>query len=101
MAFPEGTRSKTGRLLKFKGGMFSMARKTGVPIVPLTISHSYSVWPSYGLLPTQRGSKKLHVHVHDPIESKGRTEEELVDLVREAFCSTLPESQQPANSQPA
>mmetsp|Transcript_15611 Transcript_15611/g.43082 ORF Transcript_15611/g.43082 Transcript_15611/m.43082 type:complete len:348 (-) Transcript_15611:93-1136(-) len=95
MAFPEGTRSKTGRLLKFKGGMFSMARKTGVPIVPLTISHSYSVWPAYGLLPTQRGAKKLHVHVHDPIESEGRTDDELVTLVREAFMTTLPTSQHP------
>ena len=95
MAFPEGTRSKTGRLLDFKGGMFSMARKTGVPIVPLTIRHSYSVWPAYGLLPTQRGKKKLHVHVHEPIESKGRSEEELAELVREAFISALPESQRP------
>uniref|UniRef100_A0A7S2YNN3 Phospholipid/glycerol acyltransferase domain-containing protein n=1 Tax=Entomoneis paludosa TaxID=265537 RepID=A0A7S2YNN3_9STRA len=95
MAFPEGTRSKSGRLLKFKGGTFSMARKTGVPIVPLTISHSYSVWPFYGLLPTQRGSKKLHVHVHDPIESEGRSEEELAALVKDAFFSTLPESQLP------
>lgn len=96
MAFPEGTRSKTGRLLDFKGGMFSMARKTGVPIVPLTIRHSYSVWPAYGLLPIQRGKKKLHVHVHEPIESKGRSEEELAELVRKAFISTLPESQWPA-----
>mmetsp|Transcript_8512 Transcript_8512/g.11231 ORF Transcript_8512/g.11231 Transcript_8512/m.11231 type:complete len:380 (+) Transcript_8512:148-1287(+) len=101
MAFPEGTRSKTGRLLKFKGGAFAMARKTGVPIVPLTISHSYSIWPAYGLLPIQRGGKKLHVHVHDPIESKGRTEEELVKMVRDAFCSTLPECQLPAQTKTA
>jgi len=95
MAFPEGTRSKTGRLLKFKGGMFAMARKTGVPIVPLSISHSYSVWPAYALLPAQLGRKKLHVHVHEPIESEGRTEEELLELVRNAFKSKLPASQLP------
>ena len=34
--FPEGTRSKTGKLGEFKGGSFKSARKTKCPIVPLT-----------------------------------------------------------------
>ena len=34
VAFPEGTRSKDGRLREFKGGVFSMATKARVPIVP-------------------------------------------------------------------
>lgn len=85
--------------MTFKGGMFSMARKTGVPIVPLSISHSYAVWPAYALLPTQFGRNKLHVHVHDPIESKGRTEEELVELVQKALMSTLPSSQLPLSTE--
>lgn len=90
MAFPEGQRSPDGRLIKFKGGLFSMAVKTGVPIVPLSLSHTHAVFPSNALFPVQQGRGMLHVHVHEPIESKGRTDAELADLVRKAFLSELP-----------
>ncbi|KAH7861337.1 hypothetical protein Vadar_024784 [Vaccinium darrowii] len=35
--FPEGTRSKDGKLGAFKKGAFSIAAKTKVPVVPITI----------------------------------------------------------------
>ncbi|KAH7847197.1 hypothetical protein Vadar_023138 [Vaccinium darrowii] len=35
--FPEGTRSKDGKLGTFKKGAFSVAAKTKVPVVPITI----------------------------------------------------------------
>ena len=96
MAFPEGMRSQDGRLMEFKGGLFSMAAKTKVPIVPITISHAHAVMPCNALFPVQSGAGKLHVHVHEPIETDGLSEEELVELVRESFLSTLPTYQHPA-----
>lgn len=36
--FPEGTRSKTGEVLPFKGGSFKVATKSGCPIVPVAIT---------------------------------------------------------------
>lgn len=36
-SFPEGTRSKEGKLLPFKLGMFYLAIQTGFPIVPVTL----------------------------------------------------------------
>ena len=36
-AFPEGTRSRDGKLLPFKQGMFYLAIQTGIPLVPVTI----------------------------------------------------------------
>jgi len=36
--FPEGTRSRTGKLGPFKKGAFHLALETGVPIVPIAIS---------------------------------------------------------------
>jgi len=41
--FPEGTRSRTGKLAPFKKGSFHLALETRVPIVPVAISGSGSV----------------------------------------------------------
>jgi len=95
MAFPEGQRSQDGHLMDFKGGLFLMAAKTNVPIVPITLSHTHAVMPSNALFPFQAGAGKLHVHVHDPIDAAGKSEDELSAAVREAFVSTLPLEQQP------
>jgi 1-acyl-sn-glycerol-3-phosphate acyltransferase len=94
-AFPEGTRSKDGRLIDFKGGMFSMAVKSKVPIVPISISNTHAIFPSNALMPIQMGTGKLHVHVHPPIYVEGKSEEELATLVRTALLSKLPFDQQP------
>jgi len=95
MAFPEGQRSQDGHLMDFKGGLFLMAAKTNVPIVPITLSHTHAIMPSNALFPFQAGAGKLHVHVHDPIHAQGKTEDELSAAVREAFMKTLPLEQQP------
>ena len=43
IAFPEGTRSRTGELGKFHSGAFSLALRTGVPLVPVSLDGSYRV----------------------------------------------------------
>jgi 1-acyl-sn-glycerol-3-phosphate acyltransferase len=43
IAFPEGTRSPTGQLGKFYSGAFSLALRTGVPLVPISLEGSYRV----------------------------------------------------------
>jgi len=43
IAFPEGTRSRTGDLGKFHSGAFALALRTGVPLVPITVDGSYRV----------------------------------------------------------
>ena len=95
MAFPEGRRSDDGRLMDFKGGLFSMAVKSNVPIVPLSISNTHAVMPSNALFPFQAGAGKLHIHVHPPIDVEGKSEAELSELVRTALLSKLPLDQQP------
>lgn len=95
MAFPEGARSKDGKLMDFKGGIFAMAMKAKVPIVPLSLSHSHAVFPGFSLLPVQPGKGKLNVHVHKPIDSEGKTDEELTQLVRDALLSEMPKVQHP------
>jgi 1-acyl-sn-glycerol-3-phosphate acyltransferase len=43
IAFPEGTRSKDGVLGKFYTGVFSLALRAGVPVVPIVLDGSYRV----------------------------------------------------------
>ena len=43
IAFPEGTRSKTGALGSFHSGAFALALRTGVPLVPISLEGSYRV----------------------------------------------------------
>jgi 1-acyl-sn-glycerol-3-phosphate acyltransferase len=89
LAFPEGTRSRNGRLGEFKKGVFIMAIKAHVPIVPITIRDSAKIQPpgKYGIQPGC-----IHVIIHDPIETKGMTLEDrnqLIQLARDAITSGL------------
>jgi 1-acyl-sn-glycerol-3-phosphate acyltransferase len=45
VAFPEGTRSRNGRLGEFKKGVFIMAIKAQVPVIPITILDSDKILP--------------------------------------------------------
>ena len=47
-AFPEGTRSRNGRVGSFKGGVFKLAIETGTPILPIVIEGSGEVLPACG-----------------------------------------------------
>ena len=51
--FPEGTRSKTGRLGEFKKGAFIFAIDIGVPILPITVVNTGKILPPHtmNLLP--------------------------------------------------
>lgn len=42
--FPEGTRSKDGKLLPFKEGTMKLAEKSGAPIVPVVITNSSTIF---------------------------------------------------------
>ncbi len=43
IAFPEGTRSRTGALGSFHSGAFALVLRTGVPLVPISLEGSYRV----------------------------------------------------------
>jgi len=89
-AFPEGTRSRDGRLAPFKGGFAAMATKAGVPIVPITIVGAYETYPSAAILPLSPNGDNLKVYIHPQVEIDGKTEVELEALTRAAIVSRLP-----------
>jgi 1-acyl-sn-glycerol-3-phosphate acyltransferase len=43
--FPEGTRTRDGRLGDFKSGFALIAKRAGVPVVPVAIVGAYECWP--------------------------------------------------------
>lgn len=61
VVFPEGTRSRDGRLGPFKAGGFLLALQAGLPIVPLSVVGSRHVMRK-GLLTTCPGEVTLIVH---------------------------------------
>lgn len=78
MTFPEGTRSMDDQVHPFKKGVFHLALKAGVPIVPVTIVGSGEIMPK----------KSLRVHpghvtlvIDRPIDVTAYTEETLDDLL--------------------
>lgn len=66
--FPEGTRSKDGKLGDFKKGAFSIAAKTGVPVVPIALIGTGKIMPAGKESRLDPGSVK--VIIHRPIEGK-------------------------------
>lgn len=70
LVFPEGTRSRKGKLLPFKKAGFLLAMRTGLPIVPVGISGARAVLGADGLL-VRKG--RIEVRVGDPIASDGYT----------------------------
>ena len=97
--FPEGTRSRSGRLMPFKNGAFKMAHKAGAPVIPVSIAGAVGVMPSHWMFPYRpAGFGACRIVVHEPVESAGRTEEELASAVRDSIVGGLPEDQRPLAS---
>jgi len=83
LMFPEGTRTRDGSIGKLQAGIVVIARRAGVPIMPMVIDGAYECWPRRRLLP---GWHRLKVSYGNPIpaEEVGRWKPaELVERLRE------------------
>jgi 1-acyl-sn-glycerol-3-phosphate acyltransferase len=68
--FPEGTRSRTGKIQEFKRGISIFAERTKTPILFLYIEGNADLWPKGNLLP-KPGKLVIHVGpVHPPADIK-------------------------------
>ncbi|MCK5097521.1 MAG: 1-acyl-sn-glycerol-3-phosphate acyltransferase [Desulfobacteraceae bacterium] len=87
--FPEGTRTRDGKLLDFKKGAFRFAMATGIPILPVTIKDSMDILPADSL-DVSPGSTTIIVH--PPINMKNRNVEELdkiLSFAKKTIASAL------------
>jgi 1-acyl-sn-glycerol-3-phosphate acyltransferase len=82
IVFPEGTRSRDGRLARFKGGPFRIAVDSGLPIVPVSVSGTRHVMLK-GRLMTCPGDVEITVHAPVPTAGlAGADVRQLADRVR-------------------
>jgi 1-acyl-sn-glycerol-3-phosphate acyltransferase len=87
--FPEGSRSPDASIQPFKKGGFTLAIKSGVPIVPIAISGSRDIMPKDKLTAT---SGEIWIRVDHPIETENfssKDRESLMKRVRETITKNF------------
>lgn len=78
ITFPEGTRTRTGRVGPFRKGVFFMARDLGIPIVPVSVVGMYEVMNPHSWVIRPGGD--VTVYCDAPIETAGIPDEGIEDL---------------------
>lgn len=56
VVYPEGSRSRDGRVYRPRSGLSRLAAETQVAVVPAAVAGTYKVWPT-GAKPTWRGGR--------------------------------------------
>jgi len=83
--FPEGSRSSDGTIQPFKKGGFTLAIKSGVPVVPMAITGSREIMPKDRLTTT---SGEIRMRIGHPIETQNfsmKDRNSLMEKVKEAI----------------
>ncbi len=78
LVFPEGTRTKDGRVGPFRKGTFFIARDLGLPICPVAVTGAFDLMRKGSLM--IRPGHELTVYVDDPIETKGLPDSAIPEL---------------------
>jgi 1-acyl-sn-glycerol-3-phosphate acyltransferase len=82
LAFPEGSRTRDGRVKPFRRGVFHIARDLGIPIVPVAVTGMQHVMRADSWI--IRPGNTVTVYCEEPIPSDGdETLLELATKVRE------------------
>ena len=87
--FPEGARSFTGHMGKFKKGAFALADELQLPVVPLTINGSFDVLPRTKGFINLINWHPLTLTIHHAIYPIGQGPENVDATMRQAYDSVM------------
>lgn len=89
--FPEGTRSTSGRIKRFKRGAFMSAKTLELPILPITVLGTKDIMLN-GTIDLTPGVATLVIHPPIGIDTVRNSEEtELMQMAQDVVASALPE----------
>lgn len=89
MLFPEGTRTRDGRLGPIMPGAGALAIRAGAPVVPTYIGGTFDAWPRTRKLPRRA---PISIHFDRPIrvdERPGESKRERQERIRSEIASRL------------
>ena len=79
LAFPEGHRSRDGRVRPFKRGLFVVARDLGLPIVPVAVTGMQDVMRADSWI--IRPGNTVTVYCEEPVETAGVSDTDIPALM--------------------
>ena len=88
MVFPEGSRTFTGHMGKFRRGAFMLADELQLPVVPLTINGSFHI------MPRMRDWHFLNWHpmtltIHQPFYPIGKGRDNILAIMNDSYQSVM------------
>lgn|SRR5574344_2621184 len=88
VVFPEGARTFTGHMAKFRKGAFALADELQLPIVPMTVNGSFDI------LPRQKGANFIERHrltltIHKPIYPQGKGVKDIQETMKESYDAIM------------
>jgi 1-acyl-sn-glycerol-3-phosphate acyltransferase len=87
LIFPEGHRSRDGRLQPFMKGGFSLAFRAGVPVVPLAIVGSFALQPAGSIMSPPERKGRVTIRVGKPVVMEGKGLSYKAELMGEVRAS--------------
>jgi lysophosphatidate acyltransferase len=101
MIWPEGTRSRDGRMLPFKKGIVHLAVATGLPIVPIAIAGAHRSWEAKSM---RLARVPIDITVLPAVDTSSWTIEDadaLAASLQQPFLAALPADQLPVPTRAA
>jgi 1-acyl-sn-glycerol-3-phosphate acyltransferase len=83
--FPEGTRSRTGAMGRFRPGIGALVAESEIPVVPCFLEGAHAAWPPERWLPRPR---KLRLRIGAPLGFAARPNDRAGWLEVAATCET-------------
>ena len=82
--FPEGARTRDGKMLEFKKAFAILAKELNIPIVPFGIKGAFEAFPSNSKFPK---SSDVEIKFFERIEPKDMSYEEIVEKTRDCISN--------------